>query len=986
MTDLLADLEAAVPGGMDAGVRRRAEYSGDASNYRHVPRAVVFPGGPDEVAAAVAVARAHSVPVTMRGGGTSISGSAIGPGVVLDCSRRFGRVLAIDPGTATARVEPGVVLDDLRAAAARHGLTFGPDPSTHGRATLGGMLGNNACGSRSLAWGRTVDNVRSLEVLLADGTRLTVGPTSPAELEEAAAAPGRRGELYGALRDLRDRHLATIRAGLGRFARQASGYALEHLLPERGFDLARALVGTEGTCAVVLGATLRLVPLPGARALLVLGFDDLAEAADAAPEILRLRPLACEGLDAALLPPGLTLPASGRPVGPPAVLPEGRGWLLVEFGGADALAALAAADGARRALAGLRGLRGARVVAAEAEQRAIWRVREDGAGLATRLPPDAGAGADGPVAPALDAEAWPGWEDVAVPPERLGAYLREFRALLRRHGRRGILYGHFGEGCLHVRIDFDFLTPAGVRGFRAFVTEAADLAAAHGGSLSGEHGDGQARSELLGRIYPPELMAAFAEFKAAWDPDGLLNPGLVVGPRRLDADLRVDPAHPPRLLPLAFAYGSDGGDFARATRRCVGVARCRTGSGGVMCPSYRATGDERDSTRGRARVLQEMLRGDLVTGGWRSPEVRDALDLCLACKGCRSDCPVGVDMATYKAEFLHQHYRWRPRPAAHWSMGWLPLWARLAGAAPGAVNAATRANLTGRLIRRAGGLTEARPLPAFAPRGGRRGLPPVAGPADGPRTALWVDTFTAAFAPHLAGAALEVLAAAGVRTYVAPGSPCCALPWISTGQLGVARRVLRRTLDVLFPVAEAGLPIVALEPSCAATLRSDLPELLPGDPRSGAVAREAGTLAAALARLAPGWRPPHPVAATPLVSQVHCHQHAVLSYAPEAELLDRCAPGHTVLDAGCCGLAGSFGFEREHYALSVAVAENGLLPALGRADGSAAVVADGFSCRTQLAHLTDRRVVHLAELLRAGLRPTCEFPGSWGAPGPGMGA
>jgi FAD/FMN-containing dehydrogenase/Fe-S oxidoreductase len=951
-SDLLTDLRAAVPGGVEAGRRRLAEYAADASNYRHVPRAVVFPADAGQVAAAVAAARAHGVPVTMRGGGTSVGGSAIGPGVVLDCSRRFGSVLGIDAAARTARVSPGVVLDELRAAASAFGLTFGPDPSTHGRCTLGGMIGNNACGSRSLAWGRTVDNVVDLDVLLADGTRLTVGPTP--DLDAVVAAGGRRGALYADLRDLRDRHAGAIRAGLGRFERQASGYALEHLLPERGFDLARALVGTEGTCAVLLGATVRLVPLPGARALLVLGFDDLADAADAVPAILPLRPLACEGLDAALLPTGVGAEALG--------LPPGRGWLLIEFAGDDAAAAAAAADEAGRTLLGVVALRGLRVVADLAEQRAVWRIREDGAGLATRLPGVAGE---------PGAEAWPGWEDVAVPPERLGSYLRGFRALMERHGRRGILYGHFGDGCLHVRIDFDLLTPAGLRGFRAFLTEGADLVAEHGGSLSGEHGDGQARSELLARIYPPELLTAFAGFKAAWDPDGLLNPGLVVRPRRVDSDLRVDPAHPSRSLPVVFAYAADGGDFARASRRCVGVAKCRTGSGGVMCPSYRATGDERDSTRGRARVLQEMLRGELITDGWRSTEVADALDLCLGCKGCRSDCPVGVDMATYKAEFLHHHYRGRPRPAAHVSMGWLPLWARLAAAAPAVVNAAGRGRLTGRVIRRVGGLTEARPLPRFAARAEREG-PRAFGPTAGPRVALWVDTFTAAFAPRVAHAAGEVLADAGLRVLVVPGSPCCGLTWIATGQLGVARRVLRRTVDVLAPAVAAGLPVVGLEPSCTAALRGDLPELLAGDPRAAAVGAATITLAEALGRHAPTWAPPRPLraaGAAPLVTQVHCHQHAVLGFAAERRLLDRLAPDHAVLDAGCCGLAGSFGFERQHYDVSVAVAEQGLLPALRAAGPAATVLADGFSCRTQIDQLTGRQALHLAELLGSALAP-----------------
>jgi FAD/FMN-containing dehydrogenase/Fe-S oxidoreductase len=951
--DFLTELRAALPDAVDDGVRRRAEYSADASNYRHIPRAVVFPSTADEVATAIAIARAHAVPVTMRGGGTSVAGNAVGPGLLLDCSRRFNRILSIDPDNAVARVEPGVVLDRLRGAAAAHGLTFGPDPSTHSRATLGGMIGNNACGAHSPAWGKTVDHVRSLDVLLSDGTRTTLGPLRPATEEPVVE---RVAALHRALSDLTDRHETAIRSGLNRFPRQSSGYALHHLLPENGRNLAKALAGSEGTCAVLLAAEVSLVPLPAARALLVLAFDDLADAAEAVPAILPWRPATCEGLDRNLLPVGADPTAAG--------LPPGTGWLLLEFQGADLEQAAAAAGEARAGIVAAVGPRESVILTEAAAQAAVWRIREEGAGAATR---------------AVDAtgrriQAWPGWEDAAVPTDRLAEYLRSFRDLMRRHERRGVLYGHFADGCMHVRIDFDLKSAAGVAGYRRFVEEATDLVAGLGGSVTGEHGDGQARSELLARNHSPQLLAAFAEFKAAWDPDNLLNPGILVDPRPVDADLRPGPR---RSLPLVFGYPADGGSLATALDRCVGVGKCRQSTGGVMCPSFRATGDEKDSTRGRARVLQEMLRGEFIADGWRSEEAREALDLCLACKGCRSDCPVGVDMATYKAEFLHHHYRGRVRPAAHYSMGFLPVWTRLARRAPGLANAVTQGPGSA-LLRRLGGLTSERALPRLAPRG--PGLPGAAGPETGTRVALWVDTFTAAFAPQLATAAVDVLSAAGLRVMVVPADRCCGLTWIHTGQLGIARRVLRRTLDALAPAVAAGMPVVGLEPSCAATLRTDLPGLFPDDPRAAEVAAAVVSVTQVLDRYAPEWRPPA-TAPGAVALVVHCHQHATTGAAADLRVLQRCGATPRVLETGCCGGAGAFGFEREHYATSVAVAGTGLLPALADLDPDTELVADGFSCRTQTAHLTQRRAIHMVELLHRLLVPATPKVENWSGAG-----
>ncbi|MPZ81376.1 MAG: FAD-binding protein [Actinophytocola sp.] len=911
----------------------------DASNYRQVPVAVVVAESGDDAVAAVAAAREFDVPLVARGGGTSLAGNSTGGGLVLDLSG-LNKIHAIDPVARTARVEPGVILDDLRAAAAEHGLTFGPDPSTHGRCTLGGMIGNNSCGAHSVAWGTTLENVEELDVLLHDGTRLTVGPTTAEELDRRAALPGREGEIHTALRDLAAGNLAALRTELGKLGRQVSGYPLHQLLPEHGRNLAKALVGTEGTCVVVLGATVRLAKVPKTRALLVLGFPDDIAAADAVPAILPHGPLTVESMDERILALRDARSADTRPE-----LPDGGGWLFVEVGGDD----VPSATGAAAAIAAQLAVPHS-VYTEPAEQRALWRLREEGSGISTRM-------ADG-------SEAWPGWEDAAVPPERLGAYLREFRALLEGHGLRGVTYGHFGEGCIHIRIDFDLVHGDGVAAFRRFVEEGADLVARHGGTLSGEHGDGQVRAELLPRMYSPAMIELFERFKAIWDPAGRMNPGMIVHPYRIDENLRFAAVKP---LPIVteFAYPHDGGDFAQAMRRCVGVAKCRNhaGDGAVMCPSFRVTGEEKHSTRGRARLLYEMLAGEVITDGWRSTEVRDALDLCLSCKGCASDCPVNVDMATYKAEFLHHHYARRVRPASHYSMGWLPVWLRLASRMPRLANATMSARWSSALLKRLGGIAPQRSLPAVARQPFNRWLrrSPAFG---GRRVVLWPDTFTNFFAPEIGIAAVRVLRAAGFDPVPPAGRVCCGLTWVSTGQLTKARKVMRRSLRVLEPELAAGTPVVGLEPSCLSALRGDVPELT-GDRRAVSLAARSFTLAGFLAEHAPEWTPPS-VPRT-AITQVHCHQHATLGFDAEAALLARAGVEANRLPSGCCGLAGTFGFERDHYEVSQALAEQTLLPAVREASPETLVLADGFSCRTQVAQGSDRRAVHLAEVLADGL-------------------
>ncbi|WP_030849440.1 FAD-binding and (Fe-S)-binding domain-containing protein [Streptomyces sp. NRRL S-475] len=957
MANLEAELRAAVRGEVGFDVTSRALVTMDASNYRRVPRGVVAPVDADDVAAALAVCRAHGVPVVARGGGTSIAGQATGTGVVLDFTRHMNRLVALDPEARTAVVQPGLVLDRLQEAAAPHGLRFGPDPSTHGRCTLGGMIGNNSCGSHSVAWGTTADSVRELDVVTARGARLRLG-------RDWAGAPD-------GLRALAEGELARLRTGFPELPRRISGYALDALLPERGADVARSFCGSEGTLGVLTEAVVRLVEAPRARALAVLAYADESAAAEAAAGLLPLGPLTVEGMAADLVPS-------------PAALPRGGAWLFVETGGESAAEARARAEAIVRAADVVDAL----VVTDPAGQRALWRIREDASGTATRMP-------DG-------TEAWPGWEDCAVPPARLGAYLRDFRALMTAHGLRGTPYGHFGDGCIHVRIDFDLLTAPGVARFRRFSEELAELVVAHGGSLSGEHGDGQARAELLPRMYGAGMVGLFERVKGVWDPDDLLNPGMLVRPAPLDSGLRFS-VLPREPVDVAFGYPSDGGDFSAAVRRCVGVAKCRTTSvpgPGVMCPSFRATGAEEHSTRGRARLLHEMLAGEVVTDGWRSQEVRDALDLCLSCKGCRSDCPVGVDMATYKAEFLHRHYAGRRRPAAHHALGRLPEWLRVVSRTRTAwlVNALSAVPPLAWAAKRLGGLAPEREIPRLATRTfgrwweGRRASGSSAhGPAGrGDLVILWPDTFTEHLSPAVGRAAVRVLEAAGLRVALPPtlrlekppvgdgrtvaldplsllrgrGRVCCGLTYVSTGQLDRARAVMRRTLDLMEPVLETGAPVVVLEPSCAAALRTDVPELLHDDPRAARLAAKVLTFAETLERHAPGWTPPR--VDRPVAGQTHCHQHAVLGDAADRRLREA-ALLTGELSGGCCGLAGNFGFEKGHYDVSAACAQEQLLPSVGDAPQGTVVLADGYSCRTQLEQLAGVRGRHLAEVLAEAL-------------------
>jgi FAD/FMN-containing dehydrogenase/Fe-S oxidoreductase len=945
---LEAKLASAVEGDVRFDAGTIVVYSTDASNYRQVPIGMVAPRHAGDVAATLAIARENALPILARGGGTSLGGQATNPALVLDFSNYMNRVVSIDAAARTVTVEPGIVQSDLDAALAPHGLFFAPDPSTRDRCTIGGMIGNNSCGAHSAAYGKTVDNVAALDATLYDGTVLNLrGAMSEAEIAGALARRGREGAIVRDLLALRERVADSVRAHYPQIPRRVSGYNLDELLPERGTNLARALVGSEGTCAVTLGSTLVAVPRPAALALVVLGFEDVYRAADQTPWILEHRPEALEGFDH-------RLPEFARAKGIPAVrlLPDGRSFLIVELGAPTPDGARERAEHLIAAARATRECAGAAHLSDPREQTAVWNLRAAGLGSGAFI--------------AGHPRSWPGAEDTAVPPARLGSYLRRFDQLLARRGLAAAMwYGHFGEGCVHARINFDLGSREGVATFRAVMLEIAALVAEFGGSLSGEHGDGIARSELLSAIYPPDLIEAFGDFKRIFDPDGRLNPGVIVDPHPLDSNLKMGAGYHPRAVATHFDLSAEDG-LAGAALKCVGIGKCRKTNAGTMCPSYMATRDERHSTRGRARLLHEALAGDLLPGGIADPALRDALELCLACKACKTECPASVDMAAYRAEFFSHYYRVNRRPLRAHFFGRLHGLARAAALAPRLANALASAPGAGTLIRRALGIHPTRSLPGFAPKAFRPWF--ARHRAENPQAReviLFPDTFTNFFEPQIAIAATRVLERAGFRVTIPPRDLCCGRPLYDQGMLDRAKALLEDAMALLGPPAGRGVPIVGLEPSCLLTWRDELPAMFPRDARAQALAAHAMLLDEFLAREAPEFAPAA-VRGSALVHG-HCHQKALGAMDSASALLAR-IDGLDVemLDAGCCGMAGAFGYAREHYEVSRAIGERALIPAIAGAPPEAAIVADGFSCRAQIRQFCPgRRVMHLAELLDA---------------------
>jgi FAD/FMN-containing dehydrogenase/Fe-S oxidoreductase len=966
----------------DAG--SRALYATDASNYRQVPIGVVVPRDADDMVATVAACREFGAPVLTRGAGTSLAGQCCNVAVVIDTSKFCNRILSIDAERRQARVQPGVVLDRLRDEAEHVGLTFGPDPATHRYCSLGGMIGNNSCGVHSVMSGKTDDNIDELDILTYDGTRMRVGATSPDALDRLMGEGGRVGEIYTGLARLRDRYGDLVRARFPKIPRRVSGYNLDFLLPENGFHVARALVGSEGTCVTILEATARLVPSPPCRSLLVLGFEDVFLAADAVGDVTAAGPIGLEGVDELLVRHSRKKNLNSKGL---ALLPEGQGWLYVEFGAGTFAEAEAQAEGLMERLRGRPGAPTMRLFRDPAETAHVWAVRESALGATSFVPGEA--------------RNWEGWEDAAVPPARLGEYLRKLRDLMAGFDYTGSLYGHFGQGCVHTRINFDLQTGAGIAAYRRFVEQAADLVVSLGGSISGEHGDGQSRGELLPRMYGEELMQAFREFKALWDPGNKMNPGKLVSPYRLDEHLRM-PQYRPPAVQTHFAYPVEG-SLPDAAMRCVGVGKCRKTDGGAMCPSYMATLDEQHSTRGRARLLFEMLQGEVITDGFRSDAVRESLDLCLSCKSCKSECPTGVDMAAYKAEFLARYYEGRRRPLRSYAFGLINHWGALAEQAPWLANLFTQVPPFSTIVRWALDMAPERRMPAFARRSFRRGFlkargqepearsqlasPRPAGrllgeggkPEDEPapsaqalapglqsrRVLLWPDCSNNYFHPEVAHAAVSVLEAAGFHVVIPRERLCCGRPLYDHGMLTAARRRLVEILESLRCEIEAGTPIVGLEPSCVSVFRDELLRFFPDDPLAQKLSRQALFLTEFLVR--EGWNPPAIIQGR-AVFHPHCHERASLCLDDDVAVLKQTGLDFTVLDSGCCGMAGAFGFEKAHIDVSKAIGERVLLPAVRAAAPDMLIVTNGFSCREQIVQTTGRRAWHIAEVLELGLR------------------
>jgi FAD/FMN-containing dehydrogenase/Fe-S oxidoreductase len=956
---LAADLRRNVRGEVRFDDGTRALYATDGSNYRQVPIGVVLPRDADDVIAIISLAREYGAPILCRGGGTSLAGQCCNVAVVLDMSKYMATILDVDPAQRLARVQPGVILDHLRNAAEKHQLTFAPDPATHDRCTLGGMIGNNSCGVHSVMAGKTDDNIEHLDILTYDGLRMRVGSTTDQELETIIRKGGRRAEIYTGLKTIRDQYSNLIRERYPNIPRRVSGYNLNHLLPENNFHVARALVGSEGTCVTILEATCRLVESPPERVLLVIAYPDVFQCADHVPDIMAHKPIGLEGIDDLLVK---YTRRKGINTDGLELLPEGGGWLLAEFGAGTSRDAEVQARKLMAELSRVPNPPQTRLFTDPQQAKKVWEIRESALGVTAHVPGE-------PL-------AWEGWEDSSVAPEKLGNYLRQLKKLMSAHGYHGTLYGHFGHACVHTRINFDLQSQPGISKYRKFVEEAADLVVSFGGSLSGEHGDGQSRAELLPKMFGSELVQAFREFKSLWDPTWKMNPGKVVEPYRLDENLRLGADYHPWEAKTHFQFPEDKGSLPQATLRCVGVGKCRQYDGGVMCPSFRVTREEEHSTRGRAHLLWEMTKGEIIRDGWHNHDVKHSLDLCLSCKGCKSECPVGVDVATYKAEFLSHYYQGRVRPRSAYAFAHIDVWARLASHFPAVANIATQLPLLRDIAKLVAGMPQQRRIPPFASQTlrtwfERRNLHKEASPnPDANSILLWPDTFNNYFHPVTAQAGVDVLEAAGFRVHLPKQNLCCGRPLYDFGLLDRAKVLLRRILDVLTSEIATGIPLVVLEPSCAAVFRDELLNLFPHDDRAQKLSQQTFVLSEFLEKKAKHFAIPK--LPRKALLHGHCHHKSIMKMTDEEAVLKKMGVDFHAPAPGCCGMAGSFGFEKEKYEVSVAIGELELLPAVRKTPPDTLIIADGFSCREQISQATGREALHLSQVIQMALRQPTE--------------
>lgn len=949
-------LREAVTGEVRFDAGSKALYAADASNYRQVPIGVVIPKSKQDVIEAVRISRQFGAPILSRGGGTSLAGQCCNVAVVIDWSKYLHHIVELNIDQKYARVQPGTICDTLRDAAEPYTLTWGPDPATHDHCTFGGMLGNNSCGAHAQMAGKAADNVLAMDILLYDGTQMTVGWMDDKKLNVKIVNGGREGRIYSQLKSLREKYGELIKQRYPRIPRRVSGYNLDCLLPEEDgrFNLARALVGSESTLVTILEAQVQLIYSYPKRVLLVLGYPSIYEAGDHVPKILEFKPIGFEGIDEFLVK---NVQKKHMPqLDDLSVLPEGKGWLMVEFGAGSVEEA---EQQARAAMAALEGSNAPsmKLLIEKDEQKKMWDLREAGLGATAFVPGEA--------------LTWPGWEDSAVSPEKVGSYLRDLCRLYEKYEYKAALYGHFGQGCIHCRLNFDLISASGIRKWRSFMEEATDLVTSYGGSISGEHGDGQSKAEFLYKMFGSELIEAFREFKSIWDPDWKMNPGKIVDPYRIDENLRLGPDYRPWDPPTHFKFPDDNGSFAHAALRCVGVGKCRRENGegdqDTMCPSYMVTQEEMHSTRGRTHLLWEMMHGDVIRDGWRDEHVKEALDLCLACKGCKGDCPVNVDMATYKAEFLAHYWEGRVRPVHAYAFGWIDKWARLASVAPGFANLVTQLPLLRNFAKMAVGVPQQREIPAFAAQTFRswfRKRKPKGGRAN--KVLLWADTFNNYFTPETAQAAVEALEHAGCQVEVLDRHLCCGRPLYDYGFLDMAKSYLRRNLAVLRPYFASGIPMVVLEPSCCSVFRDELHNLFPESPSARNLANNTFTLSEFLEKKLPDYQPPK--LNRQAIVQGHCHHKAIMRMKDEKVLMDKMQLHYHVLDSGCCGMAGAFGYEKGKYKVSIACGERSLLPEVRKAPVSTVIMADGFSCKEQITQETNRRALHLAEVLSLGIK------------------